>query len=117
MKIDNNKINEIAAAIKEKLVEMAIDDSLPMDMTEFPEYVLAGVIKAQFPDEYTQRLIKAEEILCVDDEDTAELQVQRIEAQAAIDDSVLIDIIDDVWVIENLEYSYTCKGFLEHINS
>jgi hypothetical protein len=89
--------------IKDILVSKAIDDTLPMDMTQLDVDGLFDLAEA---------CIKAEEFLCVDEASVVD-QVRAIINEE--DTSTMIDHIDNVCPIEQFEYNFTAKDFLEHI--
>ncbi len=94
---------KIKSYIKDILVSRTIDDTLPMDMTQLDVDGLFDLAEA---------CIKAEEFLCVDEVSVVD-QVRAIINEE--DTSTMIDHIDDVCTIEQFEYTFTAKDFLEHI--
>ena len=96
-------LDKIKSYIKEILVSKAIDDTLPMDMTQFDVDGLFDLAEA---------CVKAEEFLCNDEISIVE-QVRAIINEE--DTTIMIDHVDDVCPIEQFEFNFTVKDFLEHI--
>ena len=96
-------LDEIKSYIKNILVSRAIDDTLPMDMTELDIDGLFDLAEA---------CIKAEEFLCVDEASVVD-QVRAIINEE--DETKMIDYIDDVCPIEQFEFNFTAKDFLIQI--
>lgn len=94
---------KIKTYIKAIIVSKAMDDTLPMDMTELDIDDLFDLAEA---------CIKAEEFLC-DDETNIVEQVRAIIRED--DATTMIDHIEDVCPIEQFEFNFTAKDFLEHI--
>lgn len=94
---------KIKTYIKAIIVSKAMDDTLPMDMTELDIDDLFDLAEA---------CIKAEEFLC-DDETNIVEQVRAIIRED--DATTMIDHIEDVCPIEQFEFNFTVKDFLEHI--
>lgn len=94
---------KIKSYIKDILVSRAIDDTLPMDMTQLDVDGLFDLAEC---------CIKAEEFLCVDEASVVD-QVRAIINEE--DTTAMIDYIDGVQIIEQFEFTFTAKDFLEHI--
>ncbi len=94
---------QIKSYIKDILVSKTIDNTLPMDMTELDVDGLFDLAEA---------CIKAEEFLCVDETGIVD-QVRAIINNE--DETEMIDHIDNVCPIEQFEYTFTAKDFLEQI--
>lgn len=63
---------------------------------------------------------KAEEYLVQSDEETdfpVHKQVLAIYNQSKINDTMMIDHVDGVQTVEQFEYTFTCRDFLEHIGN
>lgn len=108
---------EIAEAIKNYLVELSINDKLPMDLTQLSIDKLEKVIKSKLPTEEEKRIERASHYLCESDDMTMEGQLDLIDAQAEIDDSVMLDDVDGIIVWEKVEYSFTVRDFLDEISN
>ena len=91
--------------IKDILVSKAIDDTLPMDMTQLDVDGLFDLAEC---------CIKAEEFLCVDEASIVD-QVRAIISEQEYEPTTMIDYIDGVQVIEQFEFTFTVKDFLEQI--
>lgn len=104
---------KIAQAVKDYLVDLAINDNLPMDLSQLDVEALEQVIKSQLPSETDRQVSEAEHYLCDSDEMTT---LQMIEAIADHEDqSDLIDNVEGVVVWEKVEGSITCEDFLQMI--
>ena len=104
----------IAKAIKAKLVDMAINDEFPTDMTMLDEAMLEKIIN-NVPDE-DKRVDMASNYLCDGELSVAE-QLKIIEKQSEIDGSVMLDYVDDnVIVWEKGIDTFTVDEFLDLIN-
>ncbi len=94
---------KIKSYIKVILVSRAIDDTLPMDMTQLDVDGLFDLAEC---------CIKAEQFLCVDEASI----VDQVRAIINEENKVaMIDHIDNVCPIERFEFSFTAKDFLEQI--
>lgn len=112
------KAENIAQAIKNHLVELALNDQLPLDLTLLNTDPIVDIIKkeiAKFDDLITSDpvLDKAGMILC-DDELTIEEQVRLIQGMSDTPDEP-IDYIEGVSVCSAAEYSYTVSTFIDAI--
>lgn len=105
---------ETARAIKKHLIDLAVNDKLPLDLNDLSVSALVTVIKGVTSD-YDKAMEKAGELLCDGDLSTEE-QVELIAKQANIDGYDMIDNVDGVIVWEKVVNSFTCDEFLEHIN-
>jgi hypothetical protein len=104
---------KIAQAVKDYLVALAVNDELPMDMTQLSVEGLEKAIQTALPSETDRQVSEAEHYLC-DDDDMSTLEM--IEAIADHEDqSDLIDNVEGVVVWEKVEGSITCQDFLEMI--
>lgn len=106
-------VEKTAKAIKDYLVQLAIDDKLPMDMTQLNEFEIEDILRKH--DEETP-LQKASHILSSDgsDEDLQEM-IDLIEAEQ--DGSIALEDVEGVLVWEALEGYYTVDKFLNEINN
>lgn len=113
------KNSKIVDKIKSTLVRMAIQDTLPSNMTMLDVTFIEDIL-----DERDEELSKEEPyrnavhyLAYSDDEDalSAKQQVQLIEQQAKIDSNLLIDWVDGVQTCEEFEYVFTCEEFLSII--
>jgi len=109
------KTNEIAQAVKDYIVDLAVNDKLPMDLTQLSTDELEEVIKSKLPTKEEERIERASHYLCEDDEFTIADQLALIDAQAEIDDNVMLDHVDNVIVWEKVEYSFTVSSFLDEV--
>lgn len=94
---------KIKSYIKDILVSKTIDCTLPMDMTELDVDGLFDLAEA---------CVKAEDFLCVDETSVVE-QVRAIINEE--NQTAMIDHIDNVCPIEQFEFNFTAKDFLEQI--
>jgi hypothetical protein len=102
-----------------KLVEMAINDTLPLDMSQLSSYDFeeeAEVFNNSKVDD--NMVIKASDYLCEGDEDdddymSIEDQVTAIKNHPNKSD--MIDWIDGVYPTEAFESTFTVEGFIEQI--
>ena len=102
--------------IRPKLIEMAIDCTLPSDMNEIHWAHFEEEAKQFNKDnERSVALKKAEDILFWGSTDSlsVEEQVKLIESHDT--DSDIIEWIDGVEVVQSFETSFTVKTFLQHI--
>ena len=76
---------------------------------EIEEFLSSDEAKAE------KRMDAANELLCPDDDKTIEEMVALIEEENKVNPDQTIDYIDGVNVWEKVEYSFTCRSFLEHI--
>ena len=106
----------IACAIKEHLIDLAVNDKLPMDMTELDEMAIANIIEKNLPTARDKAIENAGHYLCDSDEMTIEQQIEAIADQADEDGSVMIDELEGVIVWEPLEDKFDCDEFLQLIN-
>jgi hypothetical protein len=104
---------KIAEAVKDYLIDLAINDRLPLDMTEISEYGIEEAIKSALPTKRDEIIAKASELLAYDSEISTEEMIKRI--VKCKDENEIIDYIDGVDVWEKVEYSFTCEQFLEQI--
>ena len=102
-------------AIKAVLVNMACDNTLPIDMHDLD---IHGVVERaenglKHNPDYTRgkMLDKLGEYICEDDIDEA---LQKLEKQNDIDASVMCDDIISMW--EPMEYTFTVEQLLEEIS-
>jgi hypothetical protein len=103
---------KIAQAVKDYLVDLAINDKLPMDMTQLSIEGLEKAIKTALPTEEENAIELAMHYLCDGDISTEEM----VEAIANHEDQKdLIDNVEGVVVWEKVELSFTCEDFLREI--
>lgn len=96
-------LEHVKGNIKEILVWMALNDTLPMDMTELDVDHLFDVAVAA---------IKTDQYL-----DTSEVPAthQLLEILQTEDTGGMVDYVDEVQMAETFEFTFTIKTFLEHI--
>lgn len=98
------KVAKIKTYVKAILVSRAMDDTLPLDMTELDVDGLFDLAEA---------CIKAEDLLSYNG------CVELVEQVRAIineeNKAKMIDHIDNVCPIEKFEFTFTVKDFLGHI--
>ena len=109
---------KIAEAVKAHLVNLTINDKLPMDMTDLSEFgiekVIKKAIKEQTPSKRQIMIDKAEQFLAYDNEVSTAEMIELIDK--CEDENEIIDYIDGVSVWEKVEFSFTCEQFLEQID-
>ena len=94
-KLDNNEVGDNIVSIED-------DTECPFD----PERDVEGVI--------TRKMLKnAAHYLCAADDDELRKMVEIIYNHE--DEDEIIDYLDDVIVWEKVEFSFTCKQFIEQI--
>lgn len=103
--------NKVAKAVKQYLIDLSINDELPLDLNDLSIVDLDKVIN----DNHDDYIDKAGGLLC-DGEDSIEVQIELIAHQSKINGSVMIDYVDRVIVWEKVEHSFTCDAFLEYID-
>ena len=105
-------VQETAEAIKDYLINLALTDRLPLDMTLLSTQDLISVIQGTMPTERQRIIEAASHYLSDGDLTTAEM----IEAIAKHDDETdLIDNLEGVVVWQKVENSFTCEDFLNFI--
>lgn len=103
---------KIAQAVKDYLVALAINDELPMDMTQLSIEGLEKAIQTALPTEEDKAIELAMHYLCDGDISTEEM----VDAIANHEDqSDMIDNVEGVVVWEKVEWSFTCEDFLREI--
>ena len=103
---------KIAQAVKDYLVDLAIKDKLPMDMTTLSIDKLVKVIEKSLPTQEEKSIELASHYLSDGDLSTKEM----VEAIANHPDPYdLIDNVDGVVVWQKVEMSFTCEDFLNEI--
>ncbi len=111
------KIVEAAKAIKDHLIQLAVDDKLPLDMTQLDIQPLIDIIGEHQPTAKDKAIAEAGHYLCDYEKGlTIEQQVEAIAKQADEDGSVMIDDVEGVLVWEPLENRFDCDEFLQLIN-
>ena len=105
---------KIAQAVKDYIVDLAINDNLPMDLTQLDVDTLVKVIESQLPTQNEKAIELASHYLCESEEMSIEDQVKIIYNHE--DEDAMIDYIDGVTVWEKVEYSFTCESFIYEIN-
>lgn len=107
---------KIALAIKNHLINLAVDNKLPLDMTQLDEFALSEVIQTEM-NSVDNRNEKAYEnaghYLC-DNELSIKEMVDAIVKHPNEDD--FIDNVEGVIVWEKVTYTFDCGEFLELIN-
>ena len=97
------KIDKIKNYIKDILVCKAVDDTLP---TDFNQLDIDGLF------DLADACIKAEDFLCVDEVSVVD-QVRAIIREE--DTTTMIDHVEHVYTVEQFEFAFTVKDFLEQI--
>jgi homoaconitase/3-isopropylmalate dehydratase large subunit len=108
------KIKEAAQAIKEHLIQLAVDDKLPLDMTQLDETFIVDIIGQHQPTEKEKAIAEAEHYLS-DSHLSIREQVEAIAKQAEEDGLVMIDDVEGVLVWEPVEGIFYCDEFLQLI--
>jgi hypothetical protein len=108
------KIVDAATAIKNHLIQLAVDDKLPLDMTQLDIQPLVDIIGEVQPTAKDEAMKSAGHYLC-DSELTIEEQVEAIAAHAEENGNDLIDFVEGVLVWHMVENTITCNDFLEMI--
>lgn len=109
------RTKEIAQAVKDYIVDLAVNDKLPMDLTLLSTDELEEVIKSNLPTKEQERIERASHYLCDSDELTMAEQLALIDAQAKIDPTMMLDNVEGVIVWQKVEYSFTVEEFLSEI--
>lgn len=115
-------VEKTAQAIKDLLVSLAVNDKLPLDMTDLStdgiETILTESIKQfKIDNAENERIERASHYLCDGDLSTKE-QLALIDKQAEIDGSILLDNVhEDVIVWQKVENSFTVDEFLREIEN
>ncbi len=102
--------------IQPKIIEMAIECTLPMDMNELHYFYFEDEIK-KYLKQNTNRFAyeKAGEILSSYDGMTLEEAVETIVNSDKLDSEILDFVHEDIVVCQTYEYDFTIKTFLETI--
>lgn len=95
------------SAIKERLIEMAIDSTLPLDLNELSEDMFAGCEV----DSDEQLLGRLGQMVSADDLREA---LNKLRAQAQVDDSQPADDVVDMW--EPLAGRFSVGELLERVD-
>jgi len=109
------RTKEIAQAVKDYIVDLAVNEKLPMDLTQLSTDELEEVIKSKFPTKEEERIERASHYLCDADDITIADQLALIDAQAEIDPYVLLVNVEGVIVWEKVEWYFTVKDLLFEI--
>lgn len=110
------QIKEAAQAIKQHLIQLAVDDKLPLDMTQLDETFIVDILTGHQPTDKEKAIEEAGHYLCESDEMTMEEQIEAIAAYAEEEGGYnLIDDVEGVVVWEKVENSISCDDFLEMI--
>ena len=104
--------NKIAQAVKDYIVDLAINDNLPMDLNQLDVEALEKVIKSQLPTDEENAIDLASHYLS-DGELSTEEMVEAIANHE--NQSDMIDNVEGVVVWEKVEWSFTCEDFLNEI--
>ena len=103
---------QIASAVQDYLVNLAVEDRLPLDLTQLNTTEIEEVIQGFLPTEKDKAVERASHYLSDSDLTTLE----QIEAIANHEDQYdLIDNVDGVVVWQPLEGHFTCEDFLSYI--
>lgn len=110
------QINDAAQAIKDHLIQLALDDKLPLDMTLLDETFIVDILNGKKPTSKDKAIEEAGHYLCDSDEMTMEEQIEAIAAHAEYEDgSDLVSNVEGVVVWEKLQNSLRCQEFLDMI--
>ena len=106
---------EIEKIVFDAMMQVAKNASLTSD--EIKDYSLIITNKITSPKrKLEQCLTLANEMLSVDSDGlTLDEMFDAIVEQNDEDPSAMVDYIDGVYMCENLEFTFTCKNFLEHV--
>lgn len=111
------QINDAAIAIKDHLIQLAIDDKLPLDMTQLDETFIVDILTGKQPTGKDEAIEEAGHYLCDSDELTMEEQIRAIAAHAENEDgNDLVASVEGVVVWEKLQHSLRCQDFLDMID-
>lgn len=72
--------------------------------------------KGSIPSDRDSMINKLSQFLSYDDDSEVETSLENLEAQAKIDDTVMVDYVDDIQVIEQFEFTFTVKDLLQQIS-
>jgi len=107
----------LAEEIKSILVEMTINDMLPMDMTQLDmqSVMSKALTNLQSTEQYkrVERLEKLREFICIEDDKELIEAYEILDAHE--DKSDLIDWVDGVTVVERYQTVFTVKSLFETI--
>jgi hypothetical protein len=106
-------VENLAQDIKDYLIDLAINDKLPMDLNDLDVDAFETIIKEHLPTDKDKMLAKADEYLCPDDDMSLEEMVEAIANH--FDKSELIDYVHGVVTWEKVELEFTCQQFLDMI--
>jgi len=104
---------QIALDVKEHLIQLAVDDKLPMDLNELDETALAEIIGKGLPTAREKAIEAAGHYLCDDGTTTIEQQVEAIANHE--NDFDYIDNVEGVIVWEAVQNRFDCGEFLDLI--
>lgn len=105
---------KIAKAVKDYLVDLAIQDKFPMDLNDISEFALEDVIKKSIdiPTDFEKAVEQALNYLSDGDLTSAEMVQAILDHENPTD---LIDNVEGVVVWQKVEYSLTCEEFINII--
>ena len=105
-------VKEIATAVR-----IAVENQLdPMGHdSNALEQLILDTISGLVPSAEDERIERASHYLCDADDITIADQLALIDAQAEIDDTVMLDHVEGVIVWEKVEFSFTVGEFLDEI--
>jgi len=107
-------------AVKSILCQMAVDCTLPSDMTQLDiGTVFEKAEKSLENDETYKRVCKLDklaEFLSYDEDNEINVALENLEVQAKIDDTVMVDHVDGVQVTEQFEFTFTVRDLLQEIS-
>ncbi len=104
--------SEIASAVQDYLVNLALEDRLPLDLTQLNTTELEAVIQGFLPSKKDEAVERASHYLSDSDLPILE-QIEAIANHEDYED--LIDDVDGVLVWQPLEGYFTCEEFLSYI--
>lgn len=101
---------KIASVVKQYLIDLAVNDKLPMDLTLLNEKELASHISREMSED---EVIEKASHLLSDGELSIEEMIEAISNHENQDD--YIDNVEGVVVWEKVSNAYTCYEFLDEI--
>ena len=110
--MNKQKISELAEAIKTHLIDLAVNDKLPLDMTTLDTEPIEALITQAQPTQMEKAIANASHYLC-DDEVSIEEQINAIANHDEVSD--YIDDVEGVTVWERVTQTFDCYEFLNLI--
>lgn len=117
--MSEEKVLEIAIAIKSHLVSLAANDRLPSDLTQLDEMEIVNIIDGFMPTSREKTIEKAGHYLCEFDDDddnfvSIETQLIRIAQHKEKDD--WLDQVKGILIWEPVQYQFTVEDFLDYVD-